>query len=265
MQNVASFYDQNVEREWTRLDRHPVEFALTKRYLDRYITQRSRILDVGGGPGKYAFYLKAQGHQVNLLDLSAANINYAKTKAKELQLELDDYRQANALDLGFIPDECFDVVLALGPLYHLTETQNQIRAIDECLRVLKPNGLIFVAFITRFAQLITLIDRTPEKIGEWRAYFEAVIATGLNRGDVDSGFTDAYFFDPKEIADFMNRFPTRKIALAGTDGLFAQSESKLLGLDPATLATWIDFADRLAEHPSLLGASQHALYIGVKK
>lgn len=65
---VELFYDANTEYEWQRLERHRIEFETTKRYLDKYVSESSRILDVGGGPGRYSIYLASQGHNVTLFD-----------------------------------------------------------------------------------------------------------------------------------------------------------------------------------------------------
>ena len=51
---VKDRYDQSVADEWERLLRHPVEYAITCRYLDRYIKPGDKILDIGGGPGRYS-------------------------------------------------------------------------------------------------------------------------------------------------------------------------------------------------------------------
>lgn len=264
MKNVELFYDKSVEKEWTRMDRHPLEYEITKKYINRFITKKSNILDIGGGPGKYAFYLKNKGHSVSLLDLSQENINFAKEKAKEYKMELDEYKQANVLDLSFIKNESFDIVLCLGPLYHIIDNEQQAKAINECLRVLKPNGFIFITFITIFAQAISLINSCPEKIVEWRSYFEQVIETGINKGDVDTGFTDSFFFDPNKIESFMSKFPLEKLIISGVEGLFAQSEDKLKTLDKEILEEWINFSYKYASHPSILGSCQHILYIGKK-
>jgi 2-polyprenyl-3-methyl-5-hydroxy-6-metoxy-1,4-benzoquinol methylase len=264
MKTVETFYDETVEKEWSRLDRHPLEFEITKRYLDKYILNQSKILDIGGGPGRYSFYLKTKGHFVSLLDLSSQNIAYAKSQAKELSIELDDYRQANVLELGFIEKESFDVVLCLGPLYHLTNKEDQVKAINECLRVLKQNGIIYISFISKFAQAVSLINKEPEKILEWRNYFEQVMETGINKGDIDLDFTDSFFFYPNEIETLMENFPLKKISISGVEGLFAQSEEKLKKLDRRALEEWIDYTFKFSTHPSVLGACQHILYIGNK-
>lgn len=67
---VKKFYDETVDYEWERLERHKVEFELTKRYLNRYIKPGDKVLDLGGGPGRYSLYLAELGCAVTLADLS---------------------------------------------------------------------------------------------------------------------------------------------------------------------------------------------------
>ena len=84
MNKIEEFYDNQYE-EWDRFYKHPVEFEITKRYIDSYIPNNSLdIIDIGGGPGRYSFYLASKGHRVTLLDLSKHNIDTAKEKSKEL-------------------------------------------------------------------------------------------------------------------------------------------------------------------------------------
>lgn len=54
MNEIENWYDNEYE-EWDRLDRHKIEFEITKRYLDKYIIKpESKIFDIGGGPGRYS-------------------------------------------------------------------------------------------------------------------------------------------------------------------------------------------------------------------
>ncbi len=265
LKNIERFYNDNVEKEWSRLDRHPLEYEITKKLFDKFIINKSKIVDIGGGPGKYSFYLRNIGHDVTLVDLSEENINFAKNKARELNLNLTDYIHANVLDLNFIKDNSFDDVLCMGPLYHILDKADQIKAINECLRILKPDGMIFISFITKFAHAICFIIQNPDKIKEWRSYIENVIETGKNYGDIDTNFTDSFFFHPKEIEELMIQFPIDKLEITGIEGLFAQSEGKLKQMDKKILDEWIDFSFKYSSHPSILGACQHIMYIGRKK
>ncbi|TYB30315.1 MAG: class I SAM-dependent methyltransferase [Candidatus Mcinerneyibacterium aminivorans] len=101
MEEIEKFYDDNnVEYEWSRLDDHKLEFDITKKYLDQYLFSNSTVLDVGGGPGRYAFYLTSKGHEVFLVDLSAENINLAREKADEKDIDLKDYIHSDTLNLS---------------------------------------------------------------------------------------------------------------------------------------------------------------------
>ena len=53
---VRDYYNSAVETEWIRIENRP-EFLLTCRYIDRYIKPGDKVLDIGGGPGRYSFYL----------------------------------------------------------------------------------------------------------------------------------------------------------------------------------------------------------------
>jgi len=106
LETVRKFYDDTVESEWKRLDRHKVEFELTKRILKRYIRPMDKVLDLGGGPGKYALHLSKLGCDVTLADLSPKNVAFGLDKAKELNLPLHgvcvDSRDISSI--GVIPN-----------------------------------------------------------------------------------------------------------------------------------------------------------------
>lgn len=131
MDRVETFYDGYVEKEWNRMERHPLEFALTKKAILQYLPERCRILDIGGGPGRYSLYLTEHGYNVTLLDLSSQNVAFARKKSLERSIELDDYIQGNALDLGQFGDASFDAVLLMGPLYHLPLESDRAQACKE--------------------------------------------------------------------------------------------------------------------------------------
>ena len=56
---IQDFYNTSVENEWNRIENRP-EFLLTCRMLNRYIKPGDKVLDVGGGPGRYSIYLAAK-------------------------------------------------------------------------------------------------------------------------------------------------------------------------------------------------------------
>jgi ubiquinone/menaquinone biosynthesis C-methylase UbiE len=154
MSVVEHYYDIKAAEEWERLEEHRTEFAVTMRALNEYLpAPPASILDVGGGPGRYAIALAQQGYHVTLVDLSSGCLRFARAKAQEAVATLAGYIHANALDLGAIPGGSYDSVLLLGPMYHLQAAEERRQAVAEAARVLVPGGRIFAAFITRYAPI----------------------------------------------------------------------------------------------------------------
>lgn len=137
-----------------RLDRHKIEFDITKRYLDEFIQgEQLEIFDIGGGPGRYSIYLAQKGHTVTLLDLSEKNIAVAKEKVAQANVALYAIVQGDVLKLDTYEDEKYDIVLLMGPLYHLLEESDRKKAVEGAMRLLKPQGIIIVSFISKYAMI----------------------------------------------------------------------------------------------------------------
>jgi S-adenosylmethionine-dependent methyltransferase len=258
---VQAYYDQNVATEWERLERHRTEFAVTLRALNEFLPlPPAAILDVGGGPGRYAIALAAQGYQVTLIDLSEANLALAQKKAQAAGVTLPQIRQANALDLSGL--ETYDAVLLLGPLYHLLTAVERQQAVNEARRVLKNNGLLFAAFITRFAPLRDAAQGYPEWLAANWEYAQQMLKNGVH--DQAQGFTNAYFAHPEEITPFMETVGFITLSLIGCEGIVAGHEEKVNVLQGEDWARWVDLNYRLGQEPSLHGAADHLLYVGRK-
>jgi len=145
--------------EDTRLNRSKaarVEFLTNVRYIEKYLTESSKILDIGAGAGEYSIYFARKGYEVSAIELSENNINSFKRKV--LSDDKIDLVQGNALDLSRYQDHSFDVVLLFGPLYHLKKNEDKQRCISEAKRVCKPNGKLFFTFITNDMIILTEFD-----------------------------------------------------------------------------------------------------------
>lgn len=262
--HIEGFYDDCTQREWERLDRHRTEFAVTMKALDEYLPPApADVLDIGGGPGRYAIELTRRGYAVTLLDLAQANLDMAAVKAAEAGVSLHAALHANALDLSAFADHTFDAVLLMGPLYHLISLEDRIRCIQEAKRVLKPGGLIFAAFINRYGVFIDGAAKYPQHVYERRELWEGIWRDGVNPPPHDS-FTDAYFAMPAEVVPLMEDQGFSTLKLLGLEGIVSGHEDAVNALSGEVWAYWVNLNYAYAQDPALHAASQHLLYVGTK-
>lgn len=259
MSKIEKYYDEQYD-EWARLERHAIEFDITKRYLDEFIIgDHLKIIDIGGGPGRYSLYLSQKGHYVTLVDLSKQNIETAKAKAKERGIGLEEYIVADVLQ--FSHPDMFDCVLLMGPLYHLLSEAERSMAVEKSLSLLKPGGIIIASFISNYAFIMdTLSHMLPMKNpGDLLRYLK----NGVN--SEEDGFTTAYFSSYAEAQDLMNRFGLTQLAFAGIENILCFKETELMSLDESAYKKWLEIGYALSQDINVIGTSPHFLYIGKKE
>jgi len=57
-----------------------VEFITTVHYIEKYLKEGDKILDIGAGAGEYSFYFARKGYEVSALELADANIEAFRKK-----------------------------------------------------------------------------------------------------------------------------------------------------------------------------------------
>ncbi len=259
---VKEFYDANSIQEWKRFDRHPYEFELTKRMLDRYIKPGDSVLDIGGGPGRYSIYYTQRGCEVTLLDLSEGNAAFARNKAKELGLSFEIV-VGNALEADKLISRTYDHVLVMGPMYHLLEKEDRTAAIKSALKLLKPGGTLSASFITLFAGIIFYMRWIPCDISnpDEKEYQDKVL---LNEDYSGGGFTRVHLAAQNSILPFFEQFPLEKLRFFGQEGILAPCKNTFMEQPSEVQTAWVDFAEKLCEREELLAYSEHLMYIGRK-
>jgi S-adenosylmethionine-dependent methyltransferase len=267
MSEIEIFYDRNAQYEWGRLEHHRTEFAVTLRALKDYLPPApAKILDVGGGPGRYAIALAQLGYEVTLFDLSQNCLELAKQKAREAGAHIAGFEHGDARDLSRFADESFDSVLLMGPLYHLLEDAERRQAICEARRVLKPKGIIFAAFITRGAVIRWAAKEEPDWIIKHPERLEALLSSGaLQKRPSDVGFTSAYFAHPAEIRPLMESEGFETLDLLACEGVVSMIEEKINELAGEAFEAWVELNYKLGKDPSVHGAAEHLLHVGWKR
>lgn len=263
MNNVKEFYNCHSDEEWGRLERHRIEFEITKKVLNEYIGDNSDVLDVGGGPGRYSIYLAQKGHKVTLLDLSDKNVEQAEQNAAIVGANIQEFVNGNVLDLDTVlPDRLYDAILCMGPMYHLLEEVERKEAIRQCLKLLKPGGVFIVACISVYAPIVDCLKKCPNEIKEQKDSLLHYFSDGRNYKE--SGFTDAFFINPENIEVLFSEFQLDTIRIMATEGLGALCESSLMQLEEEDFQEWLDLFYKISDKKVVWGSCEHLLYIGRK-
>ena len=253
LEQIAKTYE--IFNEDVRLNCSPaarVEFLTTVKYIEKYLKPDAHILDVGAGAGEYSLYFARKNYRVSALELAESNIRAFRKKI-EPGMDLD-LRQGNAMDLSAYGDESFDVVLLLGPLYHLHAEADRQRCISEARRVCKRNGTIFFAFISNDMVILTEMMYSPDYL----------------RGD-------SYDHETFKVADFPFVFHTldqceRMLADGGmrilhrvaSDGMSELMAEQINALDEESYRQYLRYHFYTCEKPEMLGRSNHLLFVGKK-
>ncbi|MFF8916711.1 class I SAM-dependent methyltransferase [Streptomyces sp. NPDC015032] len=236
-----------------------LEMVRTQELLRRHLPPApASVLDVGGGPGTHARWLSEDGYRVHLVDPVPRHITEAEGAGCSVEL-------GNARDLS-AQDDSYDVVLLLGPLYHLVDPADRRAALAEARRVVRPGGLVAAAGINRYASLFEHTAFAHLDGAPLQQNIAKILATGSHDGK--KGFTEAYFHTGPELEAEMREAGLTDTRMYGVEGpawalLKATEQHTGESLTASRMFASALAAARMAEpYPDLLAASSHLLAVG---
>ena len=259
---IQSYENYREEDRLTTNQARRIEFLTTVRVLDGLLDGHKRILDCAAGTGIYSFYYAEKGHTVTATDITPRHIEIIrdslKTKSYSMETAVFD-----ATDMSLFEDESFDIMLNMGPFYHLIEQDDKEKCLKECYRVLKKGGLLVTAYIPRF-YVFQYVAMQDERYLD-PALAKQLIETGVLRHDDEKCFwTDTYYatYDEMELL-----YKDRDITVVdhfAQDGLTPQFSGKVDLWNEEQFRVWCDYHYSICREKSLLGASNHVVIIGKK-
>lgn len=246
-----------------------LEKARTQEVLQRYLPPPpATILDVGGGPGAYSCWLAGLGYSAHLIDLLPLHVEQA-LRASEAQPRhpLASARVGDARKLTEA-DASVDAVLLLGPLYHLTDRSDRVASIREARRVVRADGFVFAAVISRFASTLDGLVRGYFDDPEFFRIAESDRRDGQHRNPDNhpAYFTTAFFHLPEELQGEIEEAGLRLEAMIGLEGPGWLLQNFHEHWNDADRRERMLQAIRSVEsQPSLLGVSAHILAVARKE
>jgi SAM-dependent methyltransferase len=209
----------------------------------------------------YARWLANQGYAVHLVDPVPLHVEQASFPGGQplAGVHVGDARHLER------PSMSVDAVLLMGPLYHLTDRTDRLRALREARRVVRRGGLVFAVGISRFTSLLDGVSAD---------YLDDPVFVRIVEGDLRDGqhrnpdnhpdyFTTAFFHHPEELQAEVHEAGWSIVETVGVEGSGWWM--------PKAFADWWDdqtrrerllAAVRAVEHePTLLGLGPHLMVV----
>jgi SAM-dependent methyltransferase len=262
---VRDYYTSCVGKEWRRLVRdayHRLEFETTLHFLEKHLPEKGLVLDAGCGPGRYTIELAKRGYEVTSLDLTPANLEFARRQIKraKVQDKVAEIMEGSIVDLSQLADESFDAVICLGgPLSHVLGADKRERAISELIRITKRGAPLFVSVIGRLSLLVVELMLFQNEIE--MTIHKQIRETGDYEGGF--GFTACHFFLPEELREVFSEKGVTILEMTGLEGISSHHAMKVnrLAKDEKRWKSWLETHFQTCRHPGAVGMSEHMLII----
>ena len=232
-----------------------LEYFITMNYIHRFLNKGDRILEIGAGTGRYSVTMAKEGYKVSAVELVDKNFDELKKNAKGID-NIECFK-GDALDLGRFQDNTFDMTLVFGPMYHLYDSIDQHKALDEAIRVTKSGGIILVAFLSAHAIICT------NYLYDWMSTIEGL------KENFDENYNVRHFkeqlFTGFDIVEFEELFKDKNvehITTIAVDNVLEVAEKRPdFSLTDEEFAAFCDYQLHICEKREMLGNSSHLLYI----
>lgn len=227
------------------------EYLNTMRYIEKYLFEGAKIIEIGAGTGRYSLTLAEMGYDVTAVELVPHNIEIMKKKVKPYHnIKI---HEGNACDMSDFANDTFDIVLLLGPMYHLFTDKDKHLAISESIRIAKPGGIIFSSYVNNDTAV-------------YKFFYKRKIMRYMDMGLIGEDFHAATtpnkvfeLYRKDEIDNLMRNFNVERLHFVGTDMLSYFNGKGLDRLNDREFAEYMKFLKIICEREDSVGLSIHML------
>lgn len=159
--DVIRYYEQYQEdNRLTRDKSNYVEYLLTFNVVKALITTNNvkiKLIDVGCGTGRYSIALSKYCEQITACDIVDDSLKILQDKINHLGISNINILNENAMSLNSIQSNEFDIVLCMGPLYHLDKKNDRDLCLNEMARILKKGGVAVFSYLSTKALWMNVV------------------------------------------------------------------------------------------------------------
>ena len=240
-----------------------VEFISTIETIKSYYIEKMKILDLGCGTGIYSLHLAEMGAEVVSVDLVPKHIERLRQLAHKKNISLKSL-VGNASDLKRFDNEYFDMILCLGPLYHIVEAKERSQCVDECIRVVKKEGIIAFSYISPYSVFPCVIRGDISRVS--KKLFNKILDERIIESEDKCCFwTDNCYFLPDEITHFLKEKGLLIEDHLATDGQSIAFQSVINAMNDDEFLIWLEYHRKVCRSEYIIGTSNHCLVIARKK
>lgn len=263
MKSLISYYqDYDEDNRLCRSKSRQLEFLMTIEALAPYFKKKSSIADIGAGTGKYSFYFSQKGHEVTAVDIVPKHIKMMRKRKKENGDQLIKVHEGDARKLSFLPDATFDLVLCMGPFYHLRKIEDRYQCLNECKRIAKPGGVIAISYINKFFTIFGCL-KCQVPLGK---SLNSVLDENFKFKSKADQFLDVSFFcSPENIEKQVKGTGLKILDHIGLDGPFNLITKEIEQMNKAQFLNLYQYHRLTCREKSILGYSNHGLVVCRKK
>ena len=149
---ISQYFDEFGLQEWDRLSNTPadeVSLYIHTHYLKKHISKSDRVLEIGAGAGRFTQILAGLDTHIMVADISRVQLDLNKRFAHELGFDkaIMDWHHLDICDMAGFDSCSFDCVVVYGGPFSYVLDKRDL-ALSECLRVLRPGGLLFLSVMS---------------------------------------------------------------------------------------------------------------------
>lgn len=248
-ENLKTYYNKFNEEKRLDTKHGQIEFLTSIKYIEKYLKEENKIIDIGAGTGKYSKYFADIGYDVFAVELCKSNL-------REIEKKNIKCIQGNATNLKKMEDNSFDITILFGPMYHLISIEEKVKALEEAKRITKTGGYIFISYCMNEYAVIT------------HGFIENTIKDSIDNNLIDKNYkitpkeTDLYSFVRLEDINYLkDKCNLKRVKIISQDGPTEYIKKTINKMNDEEFNIYLNYHLSTCERPELLGSGRHILDI----